>query len=228
MNDIRTPQPESALITPVHRDIEAYLAELAQSTDTEALIEMESLATRQSFPIVGRLCGIFLKTLALAIGARNVFEFGSGFGYSAYWFAQAAGPSGRVFCTDSDPANLPLADHFLKAAGLRERVDFRVGHAQELFHAVPGHLDICYNDADKGDYPAIWRMARERVRPGGLYIADNALWHGRVALESPPDVVPGWTEAIREHNRLIFTDPEFDAFINPTRDGILVARRKTE
>jgi predicted O-methyltransferase YrrM len=52
------------------------------------------------------------------------------------------------------------------------------------------------------------------------------LWHGRVAAENPVDIVPGWTDAIREHNRLIFNDPEFDAFINPTRDGVVIARRK--
>ncbi|SMF93577.1 Predicted O-methyltransferase YrrM [Methylomagnum ishizawai] len=224
-----TPQIPSrpALIAPVHREIEAYLADLAQPTDTPTLIGMESLAVRQSFPIVGRLCGVFLKTLALAIGARRVFEFGSGFGYSTHWFATAVGPEGRVVCADSDPANLPLAKHFLKEAGLWERVEFRIGQAQGVFRSVGGEFDICYNDADKCDYPDIWRMARERVRPGGCYIADNVLWHGRVARECLPDAVPGWTEAIREHNRLIFTDPGFDAFVNPTRDGMVVARRKT-
>jgi len=70
-------------------------------------------------------------------------------------------------------------------------------------------------------------MAKDRVRPGGLYIADNVLWRGRVAVDQYSDVFKGWTEAIREHNRLIFNDPDFDAFINPTRDGLLVARKKT-
>ena len=70
-------------------------------------------------------------------------------------------------------------------------------------------------------------MAKERIRPGGLYIADNVLWHGRVAVERYVDIVPGWTEAILEHNTQIFNDPEFDAFINPTRDGVIVARKKT-
>jgi len=60
-----------------------------------------------------------------------------------------------------------------------------------------------------------------------FYIADNVLWHGRVAVERYVDIVPGWTEAILEHNTLIFNDPEFDAFINPTRDGVIVARKKT-
>ena len=58
-------------------------------------------------------------------------------------------------------------------------------------------------------------LAKNRISPGGLYIADNTLWHGRVAVENYIDLVPGWTEAIKEHNQLIFNDPEFDAFINP-------------
>lgn len=69
-------------------------------------------------------------------------------------------------------------------------------------------------------------MARERIRPGGLYIADNVLWHGRVAMNNPTDAKPSWTRAIKEHNQLICNDPEFDAFVNPTRDGVIVARRK--
>ena len=66
-------------------------------------------------------------------------------------------------------------------------------------------------------------MAREKIKPGGLYIADNVLWHGKVIAENNTDE---WTQAILEHNQLIFDDPEFDAFINPTRDGVMVARRK--
>lgn len=211
---------------PVHPLIEAYLAGLAAPTATPVLVEMENLAARLNFPIIGRLCGLFLKTLALTGGIRSVFEFGSGFGYSAYWFAEAVGPGGRVLCSDSDPENAQRAAYFLRAAGLWERVEFRVGWGREVFRATYGDFDICYNDADKGDYPDIWRMARERIRPGGLYIADNVLWHGRVALDGAEDAVPGWTEAIMEHNRLIFNDPDFDAFINPTHDGMVVARRK--
>jgi predicted O-methyltransferase YrrM len=110
---------------------------------------------------------------------------------------------------------------------LWDRIDFRAGMAQEVFAQTEGLFDICYNDVDKGDYPAIWLMAKDRIRPGGLYIADNVLWRGRVAVDKYTDIFPGWTEAIIEHNELIFNDPEFDAFINPTRDGVIVARKKT-
>lgn len=215
-----------AVLVPVNPEIENYMLSLTGRTDHPVLTEMEVVAKKNNFPIVGRLVGIFLETSAKAVNAERIFEFGSGYGYSAYWFAKAVGANGQVICSDGDPLNKEKAEQYLGSADLSERVDFRVGLAQEIFAQTEGSFDICYNDVDKGDYPQVWQMAKDRIRPGGLYIADNVLWHGRVAVENYVDIVPGWTEAILEHNRLIFNDLEFDAFINPTRDGVLVARRK--
>ena len=67
-------------------------------------------------------------------------------------------------------------------------------------------------------------QAKDRVRPGGLYICDNVLWSGRVAEDDGNRSAD--TEAIRSHNALIFADPDFDSFIHPVRDGLLVARKK--
>lgn len=229
MTEIHSPTINNpTLLQPVNLAIEQYLLSLTSSTDHPVLTVMEKLAQEQNFPIVGRLVGIFLQNLAQAINAQRVFEFGSGYGYSAYWFAKAVAKSGQVICTDGNPNNQNQAQRYLTEAGLWERIDFHTGMAQTIFKQTDGLFDICYNDVDKGDYPEVWLLAKERIRPGGLYIADNVLWHGRVALDEFEDVVPGWTEAIREHNTLIFNDPEFDAFINPTRDGVIVARRKTK
>lgn len=227
MNQLQNPRVPPTVLVPVTPAIERYLSDLVEPrTDDPILKAMEARAKEHDFPIVGRLVGMFLKQMAMLIGARRIFEFGSGYGYSAWWFAQAVDPAkGKVYCTDGSQANRALAEDYLGRAGVWDRIHFQVGLAQELFRQLPGDFDLCYNDVDKGDYPEVWRLARERIRPGGLYIADNALWYGRVAVEDPVDVVPGWTEAIREHNRLIFADPEFEAFINPIRDGVLVAQR---
>lgn len=229
MDDLQPVMNENPnLIDPVHPEIEAYLFDMAKRTDHPVLLDMERFARQNGFPIVGRLVGIFLEIQARMIDARRIFEFGSGYGYSAYWFARAVGKNGQVVCTDGNPRNMESAQQYLTEAGLWARIDFKTGFAQSIFTKTEGDFDICYNDADKGGYPEIWSMARKRIRPGGLYIADNTLWHGRVALTpgSFTDIKPGWTEAIKEHNRLIFNDQEFDAFINPTRDGVIVARRK--
>ncbi|HNO75095.1 O-methyltransferase [Nitrosomonas mobilis] len=229
MHDLLTPTTGNQnFIDPVHPEIETYLLSLAEQTDHPVLLQMESYARQNGFPIVGRLVGIFLEAQARMINARRVFEFGSGYGYSAYWFARAVGEGGQVICADGNPQNQEPARQYLTNVNLWERIDFQIGFAQDIFMQTKGDFDICYNDADKGGYPDIWLMSKSRIRPGGLYIADNVLWHGRVVLApgSFVDVKPGWTEAIREHNHLIFNDPEFDAFINPTRDGVIVARRK--
>jgi len=228
MTTLQSPTMSSPkALDPVNPAIEDYMRSLVSRTDQPVLTEMEREAENNNFPIIGRLVGIFLETMTRTINAKRIFEFGSGYGYSAYWFAKAVGEKGTVICSDGDPLNKEKAEQYLNSAELWNRINFHTGIAQEIFSKTGGLFDICYNDVDKGQYPEIWRLAKNRIRPGGLYIADNALWHGRVAVKNYIDLVPGWTEAIKEHNQLIFNDPEFDAFINPTRDGVIVARRKT-
>jgi len=207
---------------PVDPRIEDYMRVLASRHDEPVLLEMERLAKERSFPIVNRLVGELLEILALSIGARTVFEMGSGFGYSAYWFSRAVGPRGRVICTDGDPVNRAQAEDFLSRVGRWDRIDYRVGWAQEILRATPGPFDIIYCDINKEGYPEAFQLARDRIRPGGLYLCDNVLWSGRVT-EAERDAA---TEAILRHNELVYSDPAFDACIVPTRDGVLVARKR--
>ncbi|WP_292994812.1 O-methyltransferase [Nitrosomonas sp.] len=227
MDDFQTPvSGDSIELIPVNPEIEDYMRSLLTQTDHPILVEMEEFARLRNFPIVNRLVGVFLETQARMINAKRVFEFGSGYGYSAYWFARAVGADGCVICSDADATNRERAEKYLSAAALWQRIEFCVDRAQDVFARTDGLFDICYNDVDKGYYPEIWQMAKHRIRPGGLYIADNVLWHGRVAMKNCQNVEYDSTEAIVEHNRLIFSDPDFDTFINPTRDGVIVARKK--
>ena len=110
--------------------VESYLTELARTEHEEpVLVEMEARAAEHGFPIVGRATGRFLELAARAVGARRVMELGSGYGYSAYWFARAVGPDGEVVCTDGDPENARLAEDYLSTAGVWDRVRYRVGDA---------------------------------------------------------------------------------------------------
>jgi caffeoyl-CoA O-methyltransferase len=201
--------------------VEEYMRSLLERYDDPVLLEMERVAAERNFPIVNRIVGVTLEALARSIGAQRVFELGSGYGYSAYWFARAVGPSGEVYLTDGDPENEKKALHYLGRAGLVERVRFRVGDAVTSFGEVEGEFDIVYCDIDKEGYPEAWRAARERVRVGGLYLCDNVLWSGRVVEESPDDT----TKAILEHNAMIAADERYLSVIVPTRDGVMVALR---
>jgi caffeoyl-CoA O-methyltransferase len=201
--------------------VEEYMRSLLERHDDPVLLEMERVAAERNFPIVNRIVGVTLEALARSIGARRVFELGSGYGYSAYWFARAVGEAGEVYLTDGDPENEKKALHYLGRAGLVERVRFRVGDAVTSFGEVEGEFDIVYCDIDKEGYPEAWRAARDRIRVGGLYLCDNVLWSGRVVEESPDDT----TKAILEHNAMIAADERYLSVIVPTRDGVMVALR---
>ncbi|MBX3069365.1 MAG: O-methyltransferase [Thermomicrobiales bacterium] len=204
--------------------IDTYLKQLNAKHDDPVLLAMEARAEEHDFPIVGRLCGAFLEAMALTIGAKKVFEMGSGYGYSAWWFTRAVGPDGTVWCTDGKAENRDLAEQYLTEAGRWDRVEYAVSWAQEALMVTEGTFDIVYNDVVKDQYPDTWLLAKDRVRPGGLYICDNVLWSGRVTDEGYD--ASDSSEAIRRHNELVFADSEFDAFILPVRDGVLVARRR--
>ncbi len=203
--------------------IDAYLRSLQARHDEEVLLEMETEGARRGFPIVGRNVGVTLELLARSVQARTVFELGSGFGYSAYWFARAVGPEGEVHCTDGDPENEVAAAGYLARAGMVDRIRFHVGDAVTLLGETSGEFDVVYDDIDKHGYPDAWRAARTRIRLGGLYICDNVLWSGRVPPDGEePDAL---TDAIREHNAAIAADEHFISSILPIRDGVMVALR---
>lgn len=206
--------------------IDRYMKDLASHDDEAVLLEMERRADENRFPIIGRLCGRVLEFLALAVGARRVFELGSGYGYSAYWFARAVGPSGELHLTDTDQENEKLALEYLRRAGLDAPVRYHVAGALDAFAEVPGEFDIVYCDIDKLGYPDAWEAAKKRVRVGGMFVCDNMLWSGRVTEEfDEDDPHPDWTAAIDATNRAIETDPNYRSIIVPIRDGVVAALR---
>lgn len=204
--------------------VDRYMKSLAAGDDEPVLLEMEALAAEREFPIIGRLCGRTLEVLARSISARRIFEMGSGFGYSAYWFARATGPGGEIHLTDTDANNEKRALEFLSRAGLDGPIRYHVASALDAFDEVPGDFDIVYCDIDKTGYPEAWHRARQRVRVGGYFICDNVLWSGRVAVDGD-DPEDATTAAIKQLNRLVAEDPGYRETIVPTRDGVLVALR---
>jgi len=201
--------------------VEKYMLELLPAR-LSVIEEMEKLAERDRIPIIGPLVGRLLFQLATLVGARRVFEMGSAIGYSTIWLAQAVGSEGRVYYTDGSAENAAKADDYLRRAGVRDRVEILQGNALELIDKVSGDFDIVFNDVDKHYYPEVYKKASGRVRPGGLFVADNVLWYGRVADNSVNDES---TEAIRTFNRQMFSDERFHTTIVPLRDGVMIATR---
>ncbi len=202
--------------------LDRYVLDLVPPRDP-TLREMERQAGLRDIPIVGPAVGTLLSVLAHSIGARRVFELGSAIGYSTIFFARAVGPGGQVFWTDASEENAREAGAYFRQGGVEDRVTMRVGDAVESLRATAGEFDIIFVDIDKEGYPAALDAAAPRIRPGGLLLADNVLWSGRVA---DPSVRDSSTVAIRDFNRSLFARSDFESVIVPLRDGVAIARKR--
>ena len=202
--------------------VEQYLYSLLPARD-EVLAGMEAEAAKRDIPIVGPMVGRVLHQLALMQGAKTVFELGSAIGYSTIWWARAVGENGRVIYTDGDRKNADEAGGYFERAGVANRITIKVGDALELLSEQKQAFDIIFCDVDKEDYPRAFRLAVPRLRKGGLLVADNVLWSGKVAEKKPAEAT---TKAILEFNRLLYNSSELFPTILPIRDGIAIAVKK--
>ena len=188
------------------------------------LVEMEAEAAKTNFPIIGPASGQLCYLLTRLSGARAVFEMGSGFGYSTAWFARAVKENGggTVHHVVWDEELSRKARKNLAALGLTDQVTFHVGEAVATLRSTEVAFDVIFNDIDKQDYPAALDVITQKLRPGGLLIADNILWHGRIFDHD--DHAPA-TEGIREFTKRVTGDPRWLSSLVPIRDGVLVAYR---
>lgn len=210
--------------------IENYLYAMLPEREP-VLREMERQAKERGIPIVGPAVGRLFYQYARLINARVVFEMGSAIGYSTLWWARAVGGAGQVHYTDGSRKNADEARSYFDQAGVASQIRIHVGDALELLSERKEQFDILFCDVDKHDYPRVFNMAAARVRKGGLFIIDNALWHGDVAYaagnpelagKSEPDKL---TKSVVELNRLLYDSMSWFTTIVPLRDGVAVAMR---
>jgi caffeoyl-CoA O-methyltransferase len=200
--------------------VEKYLSGVTPAR-AGVLKEMEAYAREHDTPIIGPECGRLLYLLTQISGAKRIFEMGSAIGYSATWFGLAAGPDAEIYYTDSDTKNAEMARANLKKAGILERVHILIGDAVDLIDEVSGEFDIILIDVLKHQYPAALKKSLPRLKKGGLVIADNVLWSGKVT-EAPKD---DSTRGILEFNKMIYGSKELFPVIVPLRDGVAVCRK---
>lgn len=205
----------------INPGLDNYLADLLPERDS-ALIEMEQYASKNKFPIIGPQVGTFLSQMAYITSAERIFELGSGYGYSSYWFSKGMPRGGHIICTDGDEQNKVLAEKYHKQCGFTGKIEFFVGDAREIIQNHNGPFDIIFNDIDKEQYPDAFELALPRLKKGGLFITDNVLWSGRV-LEDEPDES---TLGIIEFNKMLFGSNDLISSIVPIRDGLGMAVKK--
>ncbi len=155
-------------------EIEAFAARIGPEPD-EILREMNRRASSTDFPTVGPAVGGWLQQLAGLIDAERIFEFGSGYGYSAYWFARALPADGEIVLTEIDADELELAREFLARGGYTGRATFERGDAIETIERYGGPFDVVLIDNEKHRYVEAFEAVRSKVPAGGIVVADNAM-----------------------------------------------------
>jgi caffeoyl-CoA O-methyltransferase len=205
-------------------DVSNYLETLVPARHPE-LQAMEAYAREHHFPIIGPVVGHLCYQLARTIGARRVFEMGSGFGYSTAFFARAVAENGGGLVHHvvwDEPLSIQARTH-LNALGVGALVQYHVGEATAVLQSQDGQFDVVFNDIDKHGYPASLPAIEAKLRSGGVLIVDNMLWSGRIfdSGDSSPD-----TNGVRELTRLLTTSPNWVTSIIPIRDGVVVAMKQ--
>jgi predicted O-methyltransferase YrrM len=217
----------------VPEDVTAFAETVGPEPD-DVQREMQRHAASEEFPIVGPAVGGWLAFLARVVDASRIFEFGSGFGYSAYWFASALEPDGEVILTEVDREELDLARDFFERGNLSDRAVFEDGDAIEIIEGYDGPFDVVLIDNEKHRYIDAFEAVRGKVAPGGVVLADNAMRVEPVVdFEDLREIVAGGdptgasegTRGIAAYLEAVRADPEFETVVLPLGSGVAASYR---
>jgi len=172
--------------------------------------------------------GQFMALLVRLTGARRCLEVGVFTGYSSLAVALALPDDGRIVACDVSEEWTTVARRYWAAAGVVHKIDLRLAPAFDTLEGLlaareAGSFDFAFLDADKENYPRYFGMLLELVRPGGLIVADNTLWSGRVADPANDEAS---TVALRRFNEQLHRDDRVDLSLVPIGDGLTLARKR--
>lgn len=213
------------MISLIGQDLEAYVAaHTTAETDLYARLRAETQQNLDSPQMqVGQVEGALLRLIVGLARPRTILELGTFSGYSALAMASALQGDGRLITCDIDPVATAVARRYFAEAGLQDRIELRMGPALESIAALAAEgrrIDLLFIDADKPNYVRYWDAVLPLMPIGGLVLADNTLWSGRVLNpESEAD------HGIVRFNAHVKADPRVEHVLLAVRDGIMLARK---
>lgn len=209
----------------VAREAEQYAADHT-SPMSPLLEEIEHYTLKKTeYPsmLTGRVEGRFLQLLIALSGFRNVIDIGTFTGYSALAMAETVPPDGNVLTIEHNFANADIAQGFFDRSPQGYKINLQRGEAIDILKSLPSEsTDLVFIDADKVNYLAYYNESMRLLRAGGLMIADNALWYGRVFDPKDED-----SKAMAIFNEEVNADNRTEKLFLTLRDGIYLIRKKT-
>lgn len=207
-------------------DLEHYAE--SHSSDEPSYLKELTLETYEKvqMPMMlsGHLQGRFLSMLSHLVKPRTIVEIGTYTGYSALCLAEGLAEGGMLHTIDIDPYLPEMVHRYIEKAGMLDRITMHHRPALEVIPTLPAPFDLVFIDADKQNYPNYLDAVIDRMSSGGLIIADNVLWDGKVI--EPSTTHDEKTAALVTYALNVRNDPRLDKVMVPLRDGVLVARRK--
>lgn len=170
----------------------------------------------------GKVQGKFLSLISRLLGPQKILEIGTYTGYSAICLAEGLCSGGQLITIDINEEREDLVNEAIASAGFQDRIICKTGYAAEIIPRLDMQFDIVFIDADKINYSLYFDLVIDKVRSGGIILADNVLWSGKVVEEkSDKD-----TNALKAFNDKVQQDPRVENVILSIRDGITLIYKK--
>lgn len=170
----------------------------------------------------GHLQGRILAFFSKMMRPRHILEIGTYTGYSAICLAEGLSEGGKLYTIEANEELEKRVKGYFKEAQLEDKIDFRIGKALDIIPQIDVTLDLVFIDADKPNYGNYFDLVINKVRQGGLILADNVLWSGKVVQEAE-DKKDKSTGALKIFNQKVQTDPRVENLLLPLRDGLMIA-----
>jgi predicted O-methyltransferase YrrM len=175
--------------------------------------------------ISGNIQGRLLKVLTSMLKPQNILEIGTYTGYSALCIAEGAPDSSKVVTIEIDDEMESFIRKYFHESEYGHKIDLKIGDALELMHVYEdNYFDLIFIDANKRDYCAYYDLAFGKLRKGGIILADNTLWNGKVIDDRYEN--DDQTKGVLEFNNHIKEDMRIEKVILPIRDGLTIIRKK--
>jgi caffeoyl-CoA O-methyltransferase len=204
-------------------NLETYVAEHSEQ-EPELLQELARethLKILQPRMLSGAYQGRLLALLSKLIAPKHILEIGTYTGYSALCLAEGLQADGQIDTIDINEELTDMQRKYFDVSGYGKHIVQHLGNAAEIIPAIEGTFDFVFIDADKEQYPLYFDLIVDRVRSGGLIIADNVLWSGKV-LEPATDEA---TESLQIFNKKVAKDSRVETVILAVRDGLTLLRK---
>lgn len=167
--------------------------------------------------------GRFLSMISKIIAPSTILEIGTYTGYSAICLAEGLREKGKIHTIEANVELENIISKYISQSGLQHVIETHFGNALEIVPSLNKVFDLVFIDASKEEYPLYYEMIIDKVHPGGIILADNTLWDGKVL--NPDDTE---AKAIHEFNKIVQQDNRVENVLLPIRDGLMMIRKKSD